>query len=173
MIMLSCIRWREIMCTRVCEYVVSENMSRACSKQHLWGWDWPIKKERAQNEYTLRGWRTPHSFPQSLHLWGFLFLCAMTRKVVLLVSMKANYFPYGLCTLEWMCVSKCEYSLYTLQMGKCRRLFSPWSKRNGGNRQNRLIFSINCVLMCPGGQKSQHFCSLVDSTETQTTSPER
>lgn len=113
MTMLSRLRRREVICDRVCEHVVSVNMSRACSKQHLRRWDWPIKKERAQNEYTLKGWRTPpHFFSQSLHFWGFLFPCAMTGKVVLLVSMKANYFPYRLSTLEWMCVSKCEQSLH-------------------------------------------------------------
>lgn len=68
---------------------------------------------------------------------GFLFPCAVTRKVVLLVSMKANYFPYRPCTLEWMCVSKCEYSLYTLQVGQCRRLFSPWTKRDAARETDK------------------------------------
>lgn len=31
--------------------------------------------------------------------------CAMTRKVVLFVSMGANYFPYRPCPPEWMCAS--------------------------------------------------------------------
>lgn len=69
MMMLSCVRRWEIMCARVCEHVVSVNMSRACSKRHLQEWDWPIKEKSAQNEYTLKGWRSPpHPFPQSLHL---------------------------------------------------------------------------------------------------------
>lgn len=98
----------------------------------------------------------PHSFTQSLHLWGFLFPCA--RKVVLLVSMKANYFPYRLCTLEWMCVSKCEYSLYALQVRKCLKwgCFHRGVKEMAVTDKKRLIFLVNCVLVChPGGQKSQ------------------
>lgn len=49
----------------------------------------------------------PSRLAQSLHLCGSLFPCATTRKVVLLVSMKANYFPYLPCTPEWTRASLC------------------------------------------------------------------
>lgn len=49
----------------------------------------------------------PSRLAQSLHLCGSLFPCVTTRKVVLLVSMKANYFPYLPCTPEWTRASLC------------------------------------------------------------------
>lgn len=97
-------------------------MSRTCSKQYPPRRDFLISKERTQRMNTLSR-EGKISLPlclflQSLHLRCFLFLCVMPRKVGLLISMRANYFPYHPGTVyvcvsvyECTCVSECGYSI--------------------------------------------------------------
>lgn len=127
----------------------------------------------AQNEYTLKGWRTPpllSSISPSLRLPLPLChdkkSCSPRVNESQLFSLSSTYSRSG-------CVSICETVFTPFRWDSAGGCFHLGVKEMEKVRLTKLHFNYGLffIPMCrPGGQC---FCSVEDSTETQTTSPER